>query len=269
MDRCPIDRRPATLVPPSWPASPADWGLNRQCSVRCAQWAVVPAGDNADGTRRQIHPPELSTLADPARAKDLVVSSLLQAIYDRIVVAGENIISAMLTPEAPSHGIAIALPQPPPGGPWAHQRTEALDSLVAGTPGELPALRASVRLSLRCKLPRAEVNDGQSDGPIDWRPATRPFPLWGSVAVWLGTSQVMSAGREWIHHGGRTEPWHLRGSPNRWRRMFGATTSACGLVFGRKLALAVWSGDGPPAGKRCPVCLGAEQVLEVMDGREV
>ena len=262
MDRCPIDRRPATLVPPSWPASPADWGLNRQCSVRCAQWAVVPAGDNADGTRRQIHPPELSTLADPARAKDLVVSSLLQAIYDRIVVAGENIISAMLTPEAPSHGIAIALPQPPPGGPWADQRTEALDSLVAGTPGELPALRASVRLSLRCKLPRAEVNDGQSDGPIDWRPATRPFPL--CAASPSGWGQAKSC--QPVANGSTTVGGRSRGTfadpqtggegcsgprprPAGWSSV-GSSHSRCGPVTGRLRESAVRYASEPNRSSR-------------------
>lgn len=73
--------------------------------------------------------------------------------------------------------------------------------------------------------------------------------------------------REWIHHGGWTKPWHLRGTPSRWRRLFGATTTACGILFGRNVVLAVWTGDGPPPGERCPVCIDADLVLEAIDNR--
>jgi hypothetical protein len=38
-------------------------------------------------------------------------ADLLHAIYDRIVVAGETIVAARLTPEAQAHGMALALPQ--------------------------------------------------------------------------------------------------------------------------------------------------------------
>jgi hypothetical protein len=38
-------------------------------------------------------------------------ADLLHAIYDRIVVAGDTIVSARLTPDAQAHGMALALPQ--------------------------------------------------------------------------------------------------------------------------------------------------------------
>ena len=38
-------------------------------------------------------------------------ADLLHAIYERIVVAGERIVSVRLTPEAQAHGMALALPQ--------------------------------------------------------------------------------------------------------------------------------------------------------------
>jgi hypothetical protein len=38
-------------------------------------------------------------------------AELLHATYDRIVVAGDRIVSARLTPEAMAHGMALALPQ--------------------------------------------------------------------------------------------------------------------------------------------------------------
>ncbi len=37
-------------------------------------------------------------------------AELLHAIYDRIVVAGRQIVSARLTPSAYEHGLALALP---------------------------------------------------------------------------------------------------------------------------------------------------------------
>jgi hypothetical protein len=50
--------------------------------------------------------------------------------------------------------------------------------------------------------------------------------------------------------------------------LFKATTTACGLVFGRRIVLAVWSGEAaPPPGTRCPVCLDADRVLQLMDQR--
>jgi hypothetical protein len=38
-------------------------------------------------------------------------SELLHAIYERIVIAGREFVSARLTPEAYSHGLALALPE--------------------------------------------------------------------------------------------------------------------------------------------------------------
>ncbi len=38
-------------------------------------------------------------------------ADLLHAIYDRIVVKGKEIVSVRLTPEAQSHGMALALPE--------------------------------------------------------------------------------------------------------------------------------------------------------------
>ena len=38
-------------------------------------------------------------------------AELLHAIYDRIVVSGDRIVSARLTPDAQAHGMALALPQ--------------------------------------------------------------------------------------------------------------------------------------------------------------
>ena len=38
-------------------------------------------------------------------------ADLLHAIYDRIQVEGERIVSVRLTPEAQAHGMALALPQ--------------------------------------------------------------------------------------------------------------------------------------------------------------
>ena len=55
----------------------------------------------------------LRALADTWEAADFRVekAELLHAIYARIVVAGERIISADLTPAAQAHGMALALPQ--------------------------------------------------------------------------------------------------------------------------------------------------------------
>ena len=38
-------------------------------------------------------------------------ADLLQAIYERIVVAGPTFVSARLTPSAYAHGLALALPE--------------------------------------------------------------------------------------------------------------------------------------------------------------
>lgn len=40
-----------------------------------------------------------------------VRSDLLHAIYERIVVAGREFVSARLTPAAYAHGVALALPE--------------------------------------------------------------------------------------------------------------------------------------------------------------
>ena len=55
----------------------------------------------------------LSVLSDTWQAADVQdeKAELLHAIYDRIVVKGEEIVSARLTPEAQAHGMALALPQ--------------------------------------------------------------------------------------------------------------------------------------------------------------
>ena len=55
----------------------------------------------------------LKALSETWQASDVLEekADLLHAIYDRIVVRGERIVSARLTPEAQAHGMALALPQ--------------------------------------------------------------------------------------------------------------------------------------------------------------
>jgi DNA invertase Pin-like site-specific DNA recombinase len=55
----------------------------------------------------------LRALADTWREADVpeAKSDLLHAIYERIVVAGREFVSARLTPEAYAHGLALALPE--------------------------------------------------------------------------------------------------------------------------------------------------------------
>jgi hypothetical protein len=55
----------------------------------------------------------LKALSETWQAADVeeAKSELLHAIYARIVVKAEEIVSARLTPEAMAHGMALALPQ--------------------------------------------------------------------------------------------------------------------------------------------------------------
>jgi hypothetical protein len=55
----------------------------------------------------------LRALSETWEAADVLEEKgdLLHAIYDHIVVAGERIVSARLTPDAQAHGMALALPQ--------------------------------------------------------------------------------------------------------------------------------------------------------------
>jgi hypothetical protein len=52
-------------------------------------------------------------------------AELLHAIYERIVVAGDRIVSARLTPEAQGHGMALALPQMVMARPTRVERADA------------------------------------------------------------------------------------------------------------------------------------------------
>ena len=54
-------------------------------------------------------------------------AELLHAIYDRIVVAGDRIVSARLTPEAMAHGMALALPQVVMARPTGFNRADAVN----------------------------------------------------------------------------------------------------------------------------------------------
>jgi hypothetical protein len=55
----------------------------------------------------------LRALSETWKAADVLEekADLLHAIYDRIVMAGERIVSTRLTPDAQGHGMALALPQ--------------------------------------------------------------------------------------------------------------------------------------------------------------
>ena len=55
----------------------------------------------------------LRTLAATWHAADVAAekADLLHAIYERIVVAGRDIVSVRLTPAAYAHGLALALPE--------------------------------------------------------------------------------------------------------------------------------------------------------------
>jgi hypothetical protein len=70
--------------------------------------------------------------ADVSEAK----ADLVHAIYERIVVAGRDFVSARLTPAAYEHGLALALPEAVMARPEGSERTpptiviEGLDELV-------------------------------------------------------------------------------------------------------------------------------------------
>lgn len=68
-------------------------------------------------------------------------ADLLHAIYHRIVVAGERIVSARLTPDAMAHGMALALPDKVAvARPTGVQRADAINIRV-------PVLLADERLT--------------------------------------------------------------------------------------------------------------------------
>jgi hypothetical protein len=54
-------------------------------------------------------------------------AELLHAIYERIVVAGDRIVSARLTPEAQAHGMALVLPQVVMARPTGVKRADAIN----------------------------------------------------------------------------------------------------------------------------------------------
>ena len=54
-------------------------------------------------------------------------AELLHAIYDRIVVSGDRIVSARLTPDAQAHGMALALPQVVMARPTGFERADAIN----------------------------------------------------------------------------------------------------------------------------------------------
>jgi hypothetical protein len=63
-------------------------------------------------------------------------ADLVHAIYEKVVVAGRNFVSARLTPAAYQHGLALALPEAVMARPEGTERTpptiviEGLDEMV-------------------------------------------------------------------------------------------------------------------------------------------
>ena len=77
----------------------------------------------------------------------------------------------------------------------------------------------------------------------------------------------MAGAREWIHHGGWTKRWHLRTTPSN-AGQIRPTTAACGQTFPSSQVFAVWAGDAPPPGERCPGCAEADVLLRMVDERD-
>jgi len=87
----------------SWLPTPQRLRADREAKPPTAQ-VGVPAERAVEWLRALA---ETWLGADVPEAK----SQLLHAIYERIVVAGREFVSARLTPAAYAHGLALALPQ--------------------------------------------------------------------------------------------------------------------------------------------------------------
>lgn len=69
-------------------------------------------------------------------------AELLHAIYERIVVAGERIVSARLTPEAQAHGMVLALPQVVMARPTGFERADAINIRIPVEGAEIGLIAA-------------------------------------------------------------------------------------------------------------------------------
>ena len=74
------------------------------------------------------------------------------------------------------------------------------------------------------------------------------------------------ANREWIRRDElEWEPWHLRSSVNRARKLR-RTTAACGISFPGGDSVIIWHGEDPPTGAdRCSICEMARDALEAIE----